>query len=243
MFVRMMTHRNLSILPWYLAPDDGGGSGGGDGDGGDDGDQGDAGDSRKFSQDDVNRYTGRSRAEGEKAARKAMLESLGVKDEAEAKKLLEAQRKAAEKDRSELDTAKAKATEHETAARAARREAADAKLELQIDRALLAAEANPKRLARLSKLVKSELGDEPGEDDIKDVIAELKSEFAEQFTASKGDDAGDEEKGKRKTGPAPSGQARDGKGASKGAGASSALDRGRERARRHQGRTDTAKTA
>lgn len=240
MFVRMLTHRHLfSTFPWYLAPADDSGQGaggdGGDDDGGDDkgGDEG----GRTFTQAELDRIVGRRASESERQASRKLLEELGVKDAGEAKKLLDAARKAADRDKSETEKATAKAAEQETIAQRATREAAEARMQLKIDRKLLAAGVKPAKLERLSKTVYVELEDDADDDAIKTAIDDIKTDFPEAFT----DDNGEGEKD-RKTGPAPSGRAADGKGPKGNKGTTSALERGRQRARELQGR-DKQKTA
>lgn len=237
MFVRTPTRPYGSILPLYLAPDDESGQSTGDADT-DQGDSDTGSSGRTFTQADVDKIAGRRASEGEKAAARKMLEELGVKDVGEAKKVIEAARKAAEKDKTELERERTKASEATTAAETARREAAVAQAQLKIDRHLLAAGAEPQRLERLSKMVFVELDDDADDDAIKEAIESVKTDFAEAFT--KTDDANE---GKKKTGPAPSGAARDGAGGKKQVPVTDAMTRGRERARKLQGRDQPAKTA
>lgn len=233
MFVRSSIHnrRLFSSLPVYLAPDDGGGAGGAGGGDGGDGDSGAAGDKdRTFTQADVDRIAGRRASEGEKAATRKLMEDLGVTDAKEAKRLLDAARAADEKNKTDLQKAQDLAAQHETSAQQSKREAAEAKLQLKIDRKLLKAGADTGRLERISKNVFIDLPDDADDSAIDTAIEAMKSETPEWF---KTDDSGDTTKPK-KTGPAPSGKAQDGKGPKPGGTTESALDRGRERARRLQ---------
>lgn len=238
MFVRTPTRPFASILPLYLSPPDDSGQGD-TSDAPDDSTDETSSEGRTFSQADVDRLAGKTRSEGSKAARRELLEGLGVKDEAEARKIIEAHRKATEKDRSEVERATAKATEAATAAEAAKREATTARMQLKIDRALLKAGANPDRLERLSKMVFVDLDDDADDDAVSEAIESVRADFAEAF---KSDDSEGDTK-KKKTGPAPSGAARDGKGSKGTAPTQDALSRGRARARQYQGRDESAKTA
>jgi hypothetical protein len=235
-FVRTPTRPFGSILPLYAAPDNESGQAASDNDTDNEDDAGSSG--RTFTQADVDKIAGRRASEGEKAAARRLLEELGVKDVGEAKKVIEAARKAAEKDKTELERERTKATEAAAAAESAKREAATAKAQLKIDRLLLDAGAQPGRLGRLSKMVFVEIDDDADDDAIKEAIESVKTDFAEAFT--KTDDA---DSGKKKTGPAPSGAARDGAGSKKSVPVTDAMTRGRERARRLQGRDQPAKTA
>jgi hypothetical protein len=241
MFVRSFTHRRLFTgLPGYLAPPDDGGQGGdgGDDDGDDDKGSGDA--QRTLTQAQIDRMIGRERTTAERAAARRLLEDLGVKDAGEAKRLLAEAKKAADKDRTETERAQTEAAEHKTAAEQARREAATAKLQLKIDRKLLAADADPARLERISKNVFVDLDDDADDAAIDAAIAAMKSETPEWFKAG---GAGDDDKGTKRTGPAPSGAATGGHGPNGRAKPEDAMTRGRERARRLQGRDNDKQSA
>lgn len=239
MFVRSMIHnrRLFTFLPVYLAPDKGDGDGGaGDGDAGaGDGD----GDGKTFTQAQVDALMGKTRGAAASTTKRELLEALGVKDETEAKKLLAAAKAADEKNKTELERAQTKAAEHETAAQAYRREATQVKLQLKIDRQLLKAKADPNRLERLSKSVYVDLEDDADDDAITAAIEAVKTDFPEAFTAD--DETGSD--GKKKTGPAPSGNAQGGKGPKTGGTTESALDRGKARARLLQGKEPATNNA
>lgn len=235
MFVRSPTNPFGSILPRYLAPDDETGEAGEES-ASDEPDES-QGDGRTYTQAELDRIlTGRV-GKADKTAKRHLLEQLGVKDEAEARKLIEAHRKASEKDKSELERERSRATEASAAAEAAKREAATMKLQVKIDRALLAADADPKRLERLSRMVFVDLEDDADDDDIKAAIESVRGDFAEAFVKSDS-----ETEPEKKKGPAPSGAARDGKGPKGGAPVTDAMTRGRDRARQLQGR-EPAKSA
>jgi hypothetical protein len=234
----MFVNRKLdeALHPWlyHRAPDEGDGDGGADtGDEGD-GDAEDTGstDSGKtFTEADMNRIRQRETKKAESAARRKLLDDLGVSDPAEAKKILDKAKAAAEKDRTEQDRLRDKATEAEKAAAQARRETAQLKLDRDVDRALAKAGVQTSRLDRIAKLVIGELGDDPDADDIKSAIDTIRDDFPESFAES-GDDEG---VGRR----APSGEGRGGtppKG-QRGGGKENPETRGRERARMLQGRT------
>lgn len=239
MFVKTMTPYPHSLQGFLRAPDDESGSGApgaDDGDGGDDGDGEDGGDTgqdtgRTFSQRDMDRIRIRETRKAESKARQALLAELGVNDPKEAKRIIEAAAKAAEKDKSEQDKLREQATAAQRAADEAKREAAAAKLERTVDRALVKAGVQSNRMDRIARLVHGELGDEPDEDDIKAAIDAVKDDFPEAF-ADNGDGDG---KGRR----APSGDGRGGtppKGQRGGAKEDPAA-RGADRARQMQGRT------
>lgn len=236
MFTRSITNRDPMWLRLVLrAPDDDTGNGAaGDIDPGDDVEsEKDDGKStgRTLTQAQIDRMIGREKTTAERAATRKLLEDLGVTDAAEARKLLESARKAADKDKTETDKLREKTTAAESAAAEARREAAAARQERQVDRALIGANVDPKRLDRMAKLVRLELDDDADEDAIKAAVGQVREDFAEAFAGD------DQDKDKRR---APSG---DGKGktprAPRGQ-TESGIDRGRQRARDLMGTSKTA---
>lgn len=240
MFVKTMTPYPHSLLGFLRAPDDESGSGAPAGDGdSEDGDQGDGdegGDEgqpeRTYSQRDMDRIRRRETDKANRRGRADLLAELGVTDPKEAKRLIEQAAKAAERDKSEQDKLRDKATAAETAAAEAKREAAQAKLERSVDRALVTAGVQPKRMERIAKLVHGELTeDEPDADDIKAAIESVKDDFPEAFADDDGDDGG-----KRR---APSTEGRGGTPArgTRGGAKEDPAARGAERARKMQGRT------
>jgi hypothetical protein len=238
MFVK--TKLDEALHPWlyHRAPDEGDGDGGGTG-GDTDGseDEGDADDSagdtkKTFTEADMNRIRIRETKKAESAARRKVLEDLGVSDPAEAKKIIDAAKKASEKDKTEQDRLREKATQAEREAQAAKAEAAQLKLDRDVDRALAKAKVDGRRLDRIAKLVLAELGDDPDADDIKTAIDTIRDDFPEAFA----EDDGEQRQGERR---APSGEGRGGtppKG-QRGGGKENPETRGRERARMLQGRT------
>lgn len=242
MFVKTMTPDEWYPWRFLRAPDDESGQGappdtGDDDDAADDDDSDAAGSSdsgKTYTQRDMDRIRRRETRKAEGAGRRALLSELGIDDPAEAKRVIEAARKAADKDRSEQDRLREKATQAETAAQQAKREAAEAKLSRTVDRALVKAGVQPARLDRIARLVHGEFdGDEPDDDDIKAAIEAVRDDFPESFAAA--DDDGDD-RGKRR---APSGEGRGGtppKG-QRGGGKEDPMARGAERARKMQGRT------
>lgn len=236
MFIRNTLDEHLHPWLYHRAPDDGSGDGGDPGDGddgdasGDDGDDEDAGSERTFSQADMDRIR---RAETKKAlnqGRKALLEELGISDPKEAKKLIEAAAKAADKDRSDIDRAREGRTAAEAKAAEAERKLAEVQLERDIDRALATAGVQPKRLARVAKLVALELGDEPDSDDIKAAIETIRDDLPEAFAQS-----GDGDGGRR----APSGEGKGGKppAGQRGGNKEDPMARGAALAAQRQGRS------
>ena len=232
MFIRTTNPWHPRLTPWMLAPDDEtGGSQPPVEDDGDDGDGDETTESGKtYTEADMNRIR---RAEGKKnaaQARRQVLEELGVTDPKEAKKLIEAAAKAAEKDRSDIERAREARTEAEKKAAAAEAALAQVKLERDIDRALASAGVQPKRLGRVAKLVAGELGEDPDADDIKAAIETIRDDFPESF--AQGDGGGD---GRR----APSGEGRGGKppAGQRGGNKEDPMTRGAELARARQGRS------
>lgn len=242
MFVKTMTSEPWNPWTFLRAPDDESGQGappdtGADDDADTDEGDGDAGGDtgRTYTQRDMDRIRLRETRKAQAAGKREALKELGIEDPAEAKRIIEAARKVAEKDKSEQDRLREKATQAETAAQQAKREAAEARLSRTVDRALVKAGVAPARLDRIARLVHGELdGDEPDEDDIKAAIESVKDDFPESFA---GDDGDGDDRGRRRG--APSGEGRGGtppKG-QRGGGKEDPMARGAERARKMQGRT------
>lgn len=98
----------------------------------------------KFTQEDMDRVAGERARRAEEATQKKLLESLGVKDPDEAKKLLEDARKAREQQMSDLDKAKAEAEQFKADKAKAEQERAEAieKATVTLMRAAVLAEAS-----------------------------------------------------------------------------------------------------
>jgi hypothetical protein len=234
---RTMTDRYTPRLtPWMLAPDDETGHGADPADEGETEETTGGDSTRTFTQAEVDRMVGGRATKAEKAARTKLLEELGVSDPAEAKKILEAARKAAEKDKTELDKARDQATTAAQTAAEARAEAAQARRERAIDRALVQADVSPKRLDRMAKLVAIEL--DPDADDMAEAIAAavaaVKDDMPEAFASSSEP---------KPAGKAPSSDGKPpvgGKAPARGGTSKDPLSRGAELARAHQGRSTTS---
>jgi multidrug efflux pump subunit AcrA (membrane-fusion protein) len=173
-----------------------------------------------------------------RAARKATYEALGVKDEAEARKLIEDARKTREAQLSAVDKAKADADSAKADAADARREAAQLKRERTAERALATAGVSGRLLDRMTGMLLTDVGEDADDEAVKAGIEVLREEFPDAFKASAGD-------GGRKP---PAGEAKEkgtgGKPASSSHGTvEDAMQRGRDRAAQFQGQKPDTKSA
>jgi hypothetical protein len=164
-------------------PDDGG-------DKGQDGDK-DKKPEKTFTQAEVNKFAAREKAEGKRAAEKALAEALGVPLE-EAKKIIAAAKEAEDAKKSEADKEREKAVAERKAAEAAKSEAAAEVHEARIERALAAQgfAGDEKKLARVRKMITVEIG--ASYEDVLADVKEAKTEFPEIF-AGKADDGTDKD--------------------------------------------------
>lgn len=198
---RPKTHPKTGWLfrPVNFAPEDTGSgddpAGGGGTDGGDGGDADKDGDGKKFTQADLKRIAAKEKAEGKRAAEKALADSLGVSLD-EAKKIIAKHRETEDANKSEAEREREKAKQEREAAEAEKREAAAEKHEARIERALVAAgfSGDDKRLARVRKMVTVEVG--ASYDDVLADVNEAKTEFPELFTSKTPDDGKDKRDGK-----------------------------------------------
>ena len=238
----MFVNRKLdeALHPWlyHRAEDDGGGDGPGEDDIDDDGtdDDDSTGSGKTFTEADMNRIRLRETRKAEQTARKKLLEELGVTDPTAAKKALAKIKADEEKNKDAIQKAAEAKAEAERAADEANREAQQARLERKVDRALVKASVDPKRIDRIAKLVHGELGDEPDDDELAEAIETIKGEFPEAFTETEGDD-GKKDEGRK---PAPSGSGKGGSPAGKRGSVSSGIERGAQRARERMGIKTTA---
>jgi DNA-binding transcriptional MerR regulator len=171
-------------------PDTGGGSGGDKGD-----DEPDKKPAKTFTQAEVNKFAAREKAEGKRAAEKALAEQLGVPLD-KAKEIIAAAQKAEDEKKSEAEKERDKAVEERKAAEAEKREAAAEKHEARIERALAAEgfAGDDKKLGRVRKMITVEVG--ATYEDVLADVKDAKTEFPEIF-AGKADD-GDKDKADRK---------------------------------------------
>lgn len=181
--------------PLYLLDAEAGG-----GSGGDEGGEGDEGGkpapkADAITQADLTRVGTQQKAEGRRAAEKAIADKLGVTVD-EAVDLIAEAKAAKEANDTEADKARRKAEADSKTAADATAAAAQERHDARVERALIAAgvtaglddEAADKKLARLARLVDAEVGDDL--DVIKANVADLKKDEPGLFAVA---DAGDGE--------------------------------------------------
>lgn len=213
-------------------PNDPGGDGGGDGDGDDD-------DKPKFTQKAANAIGAAEKNKGARAERKRLMESLGVKDEAELKAKLDAAKAREDKESSEADKAKREADEREARAADKEKAATEKAKTADVKSALVdAGVKDAKARSRIATLVLVELAedDDPDEDAITAAVEAVKADMPSLFGESDGEDEIDPATGKPKaktTRPIKKAVSGDpGSGPrKKGGDTQTGLERGAERAR------------
>lgn len=151
---------------------------------------------KKFTQADVNKFATREKAEGKRAAEKALAESLGVSIE-EAKKIIVKHQETEDATKSEAERERAAAVKEREAAEAAKREATAERHEAQIERALTKEgfDGDEKKLARVRRMITVEVG--ATYEDVLADVQEAKTDFPELF-ASKAPEDKDGKPGTRK---------------------------------------------
>lgn len=189
-----MLRRRTSTLGPILFDGDAGGTGG---TGGTDGGTGEGGTSTTdggttttttgISQDEVKRIAAREKAEGKRAAEKALADQLGV-PVSEAAEIIKAHREREAAEKSEVDRVKGEATSEKAKREAAERDLAETRHALNVERALLKAGVPVNRVERAVRLVDAEVGATPEE--LEASITALKADVPEFFPATEG--AGDD---------------------------------------------------
>lgn len=164
---------------------------------------------RTFSQTEVNRIMSREKKSGRRSGQRKVLEELGVSSISEAKEKLAATKtgkKNKEEDEEDDSASNEELLKAQRERDEAKREAEQTKLEAKVERKLLAADADPKRVEKALRLI--DLSEIEDDDDIEDAIEDLRDELPEFFLEDDDDD--DEEDGvkrsksRRRKSPPPS---------------------------------------
>ena len=203
---------------------------GGDGDEPDDEPDDDDDETPKFSQKAVTGIATAQAAKAARAERKRLMETFGVKDEAELKAVLDAAKQRDDADASEVDKLKREAQETKDAAAAREAKAAEKIKTADVKAALVdAGVTDAKARARIATLVLVELtdDDEPDDDAIAAAVELVKADMPTLFGASDDDDDDDKTKPK----PKPTSGDPGGKGPKARVGQQTGMERGAELAR------------
>lgn len=226
-----------------------GGAGGGQGDGGSGSGGSGSGSgggtpSPTFTQADLDRVATQQKAEGKRAAEKAIADQFGVSIE-EAQRIIASARENEEKEKSEAQRARDAAEAEKKAAADEKAAAAAEKHSIAVERALIRAGiALPEKdteadalLSRMARLVDAEVGADS--ETIRKAVEAVKADFPEKFTKpEEGEEGGDGKGGKGGQGSgAPNSDPKGGPPKPKLD--NDAMERGRERAKAAAGTAGT----
>lgn len=160
----------------------------------------DDGGERTFTQVEVNRIMSKEKKAGRRSGIRKVLEELGVESIAEAKeKLGQTSNNRGTNDNGGNEQDPEAAEQARKAKEAADREKAEAarlKLEAKVERRLVRAKVDDKKIERALRMIDLDDLDDGDDDEIDVAIEDLREDLPELFTESKSKDDDDEDKGK-----------------------------------------------
>jgi hypothetical protein len=164
-----------------------------DPDGNDDGKGGKAKAQAKsqLTNEEIGRVMAKEKRDGRESGRRALLKELGVENPEELKSIIAAHQKAEDALLSEAERDKRDAAQAKLEAEQERDLLANERFATRLERLVLAAGAPEKQAAKVAALIGVNRKDEPSDEDIADAIGELKKELPALFNRKPGNSNSD----------------------------------------------------